>query len=277
MEEKNNPPAAKASKGEKKNKFNINVEEMAELGLHFGHRKSKTNPKMKPYLYGVRNGIHIFDLEKTKEKLEEALEFIAELISKDKTLLIIGTKIQSKVLVKDLAKECGFPYVDERWLGGTFTNFNVIKKRIIYFKDLDSKRASGELEKYTKKERIKIDKDLEKFEKKFGGIKYLESLPDAVLILDIEKDAIALKEAKERGITIVAVSDSNTDPGLVDYPIPANDDAISAVKYILEKVREVTLKAKEHPKKEEQKTSAPDASGIGAGQAEAKEQEIDKK
>jgi len=223
----------------KKADFKLDTEEMAKSGLHFGHRTSRVHPKMQPYLYGVRNTVHIIDLEKTKEKLGEALKFIQELIAENKILLLVGTKIQVKDLVKDIAKDCGLPYVNERWLGGTFTNFEIIKKRIEYFKDLEKKKAGGELEKYTKKERAKIDQELRDLEIKFGGIKDLEKLPDAIFVLDMKKDNLAVKEARMRGIKVIGISDTNVDPSLADYPIPANDDAISSVKYILEKVREV--------------------------------------
>jgi len=225
--------------------FKLDIEEMAKTGLHFGHRTSRVHPKMMPYICGVRNTIHIIDLEKTKEKFEEALKFIQELISENKILLIIGTKIQVKDLVKNVAQELGLPYVNERWLGGTFTNFEAIKKRIEYFKDLERKKKEGELEKYTKKERAKIDQQLRNLEIKFGGIKDLERLPDAILVLDMKKDDLAVKEARMKGIKVIAISHTNVDPTLADYPIPANDDAISSVKYILEKIKEIILKAKE--------------------------------
>lgn len=223
----------------KKADFKIDPEEMAKAGVHFGHRTSRVHPKMKPYLYGVRNTVHIIDLEKTAEKLKEALKFIQELIAENKILLLVGTKIQVKDLVKEIAKDCNLPYVNERWLGGTFTNFEVIKKRIEYFKDLEKKKKEGELEKYTKKERAKIDQELRDLEIKFEGIKNLERLPDAIFVLDMKKDDLAVKEARMKGIKVIGIADTNVDPTLADYPIPANDDAISSVKYILEKVKEV--------------------------------------
>lgn len=231
-------------KKETKENFNIDTEEMAQAGVHFGHRTSRVHPKMKPYLYGVRNTVHIIDLEKTKDKFEEALKFIQELMSENKILLLIGTKIQVKDLVKDIAKDCGLLYVTERWLGGTFTNFETILKRVEYFKELEKKKAEGELEKYTKKERAKIDQELRGLEIKFGGIKEMERLPDAIFVIDMKKDALAVKEAKMKGIKVIGIADTNVDPALADYPIPANDDAISSVKYILEKVKEVILEAK---------------------------------
>ena len=233
----------------KKTDVNIDTTEMAKAGLHFGHRTSRVHPKMKPYLFGVRNGVHLIDLEKTAEKLKEALAFIRQLISEDKTLLLIGTKVQVKELVKSTAKECGLPYVAERWLGGTFTNFETIKKRIDYFKNLEKKKAEGELEKYTKKERIEIDKELKDLETKVGGIKELTKLPDAIFVLDMIKDKLAVKEAKSKGVKVIALCDTNCDPTLVDYPVPSNDDAISAVKYILDKVKETISQVKTKPAK----------------------------
>lgn len=219
----------------------ISVEEMAQFGVNFGHRVSKLHPKMKPYVSGIKNNVHVFDLEKTQKELEKALGFISKLISEEKILLFVGTKIQMKNLVKITAEECGLPYVSERWLGGTITNFETISKRVEYFKDLERKRASGELEKYTKKERLNFDKELAGLKIKFEGIKNMSKLPDAIFLMDIKKDETCLREAKRKGIKVVALCDTNVDPTPVDYPIPANDDAISSVKYILEKVKETIL------------------------------------
>jgi len=233
-----------SEKKKKKKEINLDVEEMAKAGLHFGHRTSRLHPKMLPYIFGTRNTVHIIDLEKTKEKLREALDFIQKLISEGKTLLVVGTKIQSKNLVESFAKEFDLPYVSERWLGGTFTNFSVIRKRVEYFKELERKKKEGELEKYPKKERMKIEEELRELEKKFGGIKNMESLPEAIFVLDMKKDSLAVKEAKRVGVKVIGISDTNCDPTLADYPIPANDDAISSLKYILEKVKEAIKNAK---------------------------------
>jgi small subunit ribosomal protein S2 len=229
---------------EKESQFNLNIEEMGRAGLHFGHKTSKVHPKMFPFIFGSRNTIHIIDLEKTKQKFEEALKFIQDLVSQNKTILFVGTKPQIKDLVKEIATELGYPYVNERWLGGTFTNFEVIKKRAEYLKDLEKRKTEEFFEKYTKKERMEIEKKIQKLEKKFGGIKNMDRLPDAVFICDMVKDKLAVKEAREKGVKIIAISDTNADPTLADYPIPANDDAISSVKYILEKVKEVILTQK---------------------------------
>jgi small subunit ribosomal protein S2 len=226
------------------NKFGINKEEMADAGLYFGHRTSKVNPKIKPYLSGVRNGVNIFDLDKTVEKFQQALEFVEKLISENKVLIIIGTKIQNKDLVKEFAEECGLLYINQRWLGGTFTNFKTIKKRISYFKDLEDKRKKGEFDKNTKLERLRIDKELKDLEIKFGGIKEISNLPDAIFVMDMKKDALAVKEARVKGVKVIGVADSNIDPTLADYPIPANDDAMSSIRYILNKTKEVVLNSK---------------------------------
>lgn len=223
----------------------LNLEEMAKAGLHFGHKTSKLHPKMLSYIFGVRNTIHIIDLEKTKEKLKEAIVFIQNLVKEKKTILIVGTKIQLKELVKEFATEFSFPYVNHRWLGGLFTNFEVMKKRVEYLKELEQKKEKGEFEKYTKKEKTLLERKLTKLKEKFEGIKNLEKLPDAVFILDMEKDKLAVKEARKMGIKIIAISHTNVDPTLADFPIPANDDAISSVKYILEKVKEAILMVKE--------------------------------
>jgi len=223
----------------KKEKFDLNVEEMLKAGLHFGHRISKLHPKMKPFIYGIKSTVHIIDLEKTVQYFKKALEFIQELAKEKKVLLFVGTKIQHKKLVEDIAKELKMPYVTERWLGGTLTNFQVMKERIEHLRELEEMKNSEEFGHYTKKERAKIEKEISDLEKKFGGIRELEDLPDAIFICDMRQDSLAAKEAHKKEIPVIAICDTNVDPSLVDFPIPANDDAISSVKYILEKVKEV--------------------------------------
>ena len=222
----------------------LNIEEMNLAGLHFGHAVSKLHPKMKLYISGTKNNVHVFDLEKTAIEFERALKFISKIISEGKILLLVGTKIQMKQMSKVVAMDCLMPYVTERWLGGTFTNFDTISKRVQYFKDLENKKLNGELAKYTKKEQLMFDRELESLRKKFEGIKHMVKLPDAVLILDMKKDIAVAREARRKGITIIGVADTNIDPTLADYLIPANDDAISSIKYILEKVKETILSSK---------------------------------
>lgn len=245
---RNNTDTDKVKKKKRtSNRVNLDTSEMLKAGLHFGHRTSRVHPKMEPFIFGIRNTVHIIDLEKTKGKFEETLKFIESLISENKTLLFVGTKVQWKDLVKETAKELGLPFVTERWLGGTFTNFETIKKRVDYFKELEEKKKSGELEKYPPKEKADFERELQELELKYGGIKDMKRLPDAIFVLDMRKDSLAVKEAKKKGVKVIGVADTNVDPSLADYVIPANDDAISSIKYILAKVKEVILKAR--PKK----------------------------
>jgi len=223
----------------------ISVEEMTQAGVNFGHKVSNLHPKMKPYVSGIKNNVNIFDLEKTAKEFEKALKFISKLVSENKTLLFVGTKIQVRNLVKATAEECGFPYVTERWLGGTITNFETISKRVEYFKDLEKKKAAGELEKYTKKERLNFDREMESLRVKFEGIRNMSKLPDAVFIFDMRKDDTCAREAKIKGIKIIGIADTNINPEMADYPIPANDDAISSVKYILDRTKESIMEARQ--------------------------------
>ncbi len=223
----------------------LNIEEMAIAGLNFGHSVSKLHPKMKQFVAGVKNNVHMIDLEKTAKEFERALNAIAKMIQDGKTILFVGTKIQIRELAKVAAQDSMMPYVTERWLGGTITNFETISKRVAYYKELETKKLTGGLEKYTKKERLLFDRELESLKKKFEGIRNMVKLPDAVFILDMRKDIAVAREAKRKGITIIGVCDTNIDPTLADYAIPANDDAISSIRYILEKVKETILGAKQ--------------------------------
>lgn len=220
------------------------IKEMMAAGVHFGHKKSKWNPNMGPYVFGVRNNVHIIDLNRTYEKLQEAAEFLKEAAAAGKSIVMVGTQPQAASLVEKVAKNTGVYYVVNRWIGGTLTNFKEIKKRLDYFRDLEEKRSGGELAKYTKKERLEFDKELERLERKWGGLKELKQLPDVLVIVDIDHDYLAAKEAREAGIQVVALTDTNTDPTLADYPIPANDDAISSLKYILGKIEQAILEGK---------------------------------
>jgi small subunit ribosomal protein S2 len=221
-----------------------NIDLMQKAGLFFGHKASSVHPKMKPFISGVKNDINVINLEMTAVELKKALDFVEKIISSGKTLLLVGTKIQSKKFVKETAQEIGLPFITERWLGGTFTNFETMKKRLSYFKELERKKAAGELEKYTKKERAGLDKELKDLETKFGGIKNMEKLPDAIFAFDMRKDSLAIKEAKAKKVKVIAIADTNVDPSLADFAIPANDDASNSVKYILECLKEAVLKAK---------------------------------
>lgn len=237
--EKKQEESSEKEQEEEKISIDIDVEELGKAGLHFGHSASKRHPNMEPYIDGVKGEVHILDLTKTAEKLEQALVFLAEEKKKGKSIMIVGTKPQTEQIVKDTAKEHNLPYITYRWIGGFITNFNEVKKRIEHLNDLLKKRKAGEFDKYTKKEQLEIDREIEKLEKKFGGVRELTSTPDIMFCLNMDKDEIAIEEAKQRDIKIVAVCDTNCDPMEVDYPIPANDDAISSIKLILDKFDEI--------------------------------------
>jgi len=227
----------------------LSVEDMEKMGVNFGHKVSKLHPKMKQYVSGIKNNVHIFDLEKTSKELERALDFISRSVSDGKLIVFVGTKIQLRGLVQSAAEECGIPYVTERWLGGTFTNFDTIQKRVNYFKDLEKKKETGELEKYTKKERLDFDKEIASLKTKFDGIKNMAKLPDVVVIFGLDRDITCAREAKRKGIQIVAIADSNVNPDIANYAIPANDDAISAVGYIIDKMKQSIIEAKNNVKR----------------------------
>ena len=222
----------------------FNLEEMAGAGLHFGHRTSKTHPKMKPYVASVRNTIHLINLEKTREKLQEAFGAVCDLVASGKVVLLVGTKVQAKGAVRELAEATGLPYVTERWIGGLLTNFETISKRIAYLKELEEKKQSEEFQKYTKWEQLQMEEEIERLEEKFGGVKTLERLPDAMFLFDLDKNQLAQKEAKLKGMKVFALCDTDLDPTSIDYAIPANDDAASSIKYIAEKLKEAILRIK---------------------------------
>ncbi|MCX6721978.1 MAG: 30S ribosomal protein S2 [Candidatus Staskawiczbacteria bacterium] len=192
--------------------------------------------------------MHLFDLEKTAKELTKALTFISKTVSDGKSVIFVGTKIQLKAIIKGVADECGVSSVTERWLGGTFTNFETIQKRVSYFKDLQKKKETGELAKYTKKEQLDFDKEIASLKVKFDGIRNMSKLPEAVIIFGLDKDITCAREAKRKGIKIISIVDTNVNPDIVDYPIPANDDAISSVRYILEKIKECIINSRQATK-----------------------------
>ena len=222
----------------------FNLEEMVKAGLHFGHVCSRLHPKMKKYIFGVRKTVHIFDLKETAQKLRLALDHVEELIRDNKKILFVGTKIQHREPVRELAGEFGFSYVATRWLGGFLTNFDVMRKRVVYWQGLRDQVQDASFAKRPKKEQARLKRELFNLTTKFAGIEKMEKLPDALFICDIRKDNIALKEAIRMKLPVIAITDSNVDPSLVDWPIPTTDDGISAAKYIFEKLRESILKAK---------------------------------
>jgi len=210
----------------------ITLMEMLKAGVHFGHKKSLWNPKMAPYIFATRNGIHILDLEKTHKKLVEAMNFARETVARGGTVLFVGTKRQAKEEVKKAAESCGMPYVVTRWLGGTFTNFRTIQKTIKKMERLEKMQETGEVAKYTKKEQFMIKREVEKMGTFFSGIKDMKKLPDAIFVLDTKHDAIPVEEARQSKVKIIGVVDTNSNPTPVDYIIPSNDDAVKVITFM---------------------------------------------
>ena len=221
------------------------IEAMLAAGVHLGHSRSKRHPAMGQFLWGVRNNIELIDLAKTKEKLDEALHFLEDLAADHKSVLFVGTRPSAKQLVEAAALATGYPYVTVRWIGGTLTNFKVIGKRIEELERLEHEQASGGFEKYPKRERMEREKDIERLCENFDGLRRLRKLPDALLIIDISHDDLAVREAARVGIPVVALTDTNTDPRRVRYPIPANDDARPSIAYMLERMRDAILRGQQ--------------------------------
>lgn len=222
----------------KKTEYKISLKELLEAGCHFGHQARRWNPKMNEYIYTKRDGVHIFDLGLTAKKLKEAMEFVQNLTAEGKKIVFVGTKRQAAAVIKEEAEKCGMPYVAVRWLGGIITNWEQIKKSLDKMMDLEEKKSKGEFKKYTKRENVLIDKQIEKLDRFLGGLRSLKSEPAAVFVVDVKKEIAAVKEARMKGIPVIAIIDTNTDPDLIDYPIPANDDAVSSIKLIVSKIAE---------------------------------------
>ena len=216
----------------------INLEKLLESGAHFGHQTKRWNPKMAPYIYGVKEGISIFDLVKTKEALGEALETLSSAVGSGKMILFVGTKRQVQDKIREVATALNQPFVSERWLGGTLTNFEQVKASVRKLGEMREAREKGEYNQYTKKERLLIDREIEKLEKKVGGLSTLSRLPDLIFIVDTHKEYSAVREALKMNIEIVGLTDSNADPSLIDWPVPMNDDASAALDYVLDLVKE---------------------------------------
>jgi len=210
----------------------ISVSEALEVALHFGHPTNRWNPKMAQYIYGKKEGIHIIDLTKTVKKFQEAYEFVKKMASQGKTFLLVGTKKQAQEAILSEAKRGEVFYVVDRWLGGTLTNFETLKKSITRLKEIEKMEESGKIDQLIKKEASKLKKEKAKLDKNFAGIKNMDKFPDCMFIVDPHREKIAVAEARKLGITIVALIDTNCNPEEVDYPIPANDDTIRAVKLI---------------------------------------------
>lgn len=220
----------------------ISLKDMAKAALHFGHPTQKWNPKMKSYIYAKKYGIHIFDLQQTALKLVEGLEFLASSARQNKEVLLVGTKQQARRLLQGLQEGTGMPIVTDKWIPGLLTNWKTIKQRIDHFKKLKSDDASGGLEKYTKKEQFKLRKEIQDLSVSLSGVENMKGVPDVLFVVDVLRDRIAVREANRLKIPVVAIVDTNADPEGVDYIIPANDDALKSLTYILGLVKEALTK-----------------------------------
>jgi len=240
----------------------IAVKELLEAGVHFGHQTTRWNPKMRNYIYGARNGIHIIDLQKTIHKFREAEKFVQNLTQQGKKLLFVATKTQAKELIAEEAERCGMYYVNQRWLGGALTNFQTIRKSIERLLELERIEEEGRFDLLRKKEAQRKRKEIEKLNKFLCGIKSMKDLPDAVFIVDTRKERIALAEANKLGIPVVAIVDTNCDPDGIDYPIPGNDDAIRSISLFTRRLADMAIegqeihKARHQDKKEEAEQGA---------------------
>jgi small subunit ribosomal protein S2 len=225
----------------------VTMKELLEAGVHFGHQVRRWNPKMKEYIFGERNGIYIIDLQKTQRMFREAINFVTNLIAEDrgKTVLFVGTKRQAQDAIREESERCGQYYVNQRWLGGLLTNFQTVQKSIKRLRDLEAMQTDGRYEKLTKKERIKLDRERESLNKNLSGIKTMGRLPDAIFIIDVRKEEIAVAEANRLGIPIVAVVDTNCSPEGIDYVIPGNDDALRAVRLFASRIADSILEGQQ--------------------------------
>lgn len=220
---------------------NITMKQLLEAGSHFGHQTKRWNPKMKPYIFGVRNGIYIIDLQKTLRYFRQAVKFVAESMANGGNILFLATKKQAQTLVEEEAKRCNMPFVTNRWLGGMLTNFETIKKRLERLLELEKMQEGGLFEVLPKKEVLFLVREMKKLAKNLSGIKDLKKVPEMIFIIDPKKESIALNEARKLGVKIVAIVDTNCDPEGIDYVIPANDDAIRSIKLITAKIADAAL------------------------------------
>ena len=222
--------------------MSTSMKDLLEAGVHFGHQTQRWNPKMSNYIYGAKSGIHILDLRITYEAVDQAQDYVQKLVANSGKVLFVGTKPQAQGVIEEQATRAGMPYVNFRWLGGMLTNFKTIIKRVVYLKELMSLESSGEINAYTKSERLKIRREIEKLNKSIGGIVNLNKLPDALFVVDLANESTAITEAKKLGIPVIGLADSNVDPEGVEIVIPGNDDAIRSIELIASAIADSCLK-----------------------------------
>ncbi len=223
----------------------VSMRQLLEAGMHFGHQTSRWNPKMRPYIFTERNGIHIIDLRQTLEEVEKSYNLVRDAVADGGTVLFVGTKKQAQGAVEDAANKAGMPYVNHRWLGGMLTNFQTIHKRILYMLELEQMESSGEMESLPKKERLRLRRELEKLHTVLGGVRDMKRPPDAVFVIDVLTEHIAVAEAKRLGIPLIAIVDTNCDPDPVDIVIPGNDDAIRTLLLISDVIAQAAIDGRE--------------------------------
>ncbi|MCS7220296.1 MAG: 30S ribosomal protein S2 [Anaerolineae bacterium] len=223
----------------------VTMKQLLEAGVHFGHRVRRWNPKMKQYIFTERNGIHIIDLQQTMTRLDQAYKLVRDTVAEGGIILFAGTKKQAQEIIRTEAERCGMPYVNERWLGGTLTNFRTIRQRIDYLIELEQRRDNGELEMLPKKEALLLQREIEKLNRRLGGLRTMRRLPDLLFLIDVRRENIAVQEANRLGIPIVAMVDTNCDPEPIDHVIPSNDDAIRAIKLITSKIADAALEGRQ--------------------------------
>jgi len=243
----------------------ISMKQLLEAGVHFGHQTRRWNPKMQQFIFMDRNGIHIIDLQQTVTRLNDAYKFVEQLAAEGGTILFVGTKKQAQEAVAEEAKRCGMYYVNQRWLGGMLTNFQTIQSRIRYLRDLEARRDRGDFERLPKKEVQHLQDDMNRLERTLGGIKDMRRLPNAIFIVDTRKERTAVLEGRRLEIPIVALADTNCDPDEMDYPIPANDDAIRAVRLLCAKIADAVIEGRRQLEAQHKDSEQPEEN-VGGGE-----------
>ena len=223
----------------------VTLGELLDAGVHFGHQSSRWNPKMFPYIYTEQNGIHVIDLVQTARLLSHAYNYVQKAAKEGKTFLFIGTKRQAKNIIAEEATKCGSFFVDNRWLGGTLTNWSTVQGRVDYLKDLNQREASGELDRLPKKEAALLRREHDKLKHNLGGLTEMIQVPDIAIVVDPKRESTAIAECRKLGITVIAILDTNCDPGMVDIPIPANDDAVRSIKLIISTLSDAIITGKQ--------------------------------
>ncbi len=246
----------------------VTLKQLLESGVHFGHRTKRWNPKMRKYIFTERNGVHIIDLQQTVSQLEKAYNTMRELGKDGGVVLFVGTKRQAAPIIEQEANRCEMPYVNKRWLGGTLTNFRTIRSRVDYLLELEQRRDRGEFNRLPKKEALKLHEEIERLERRVGGLRRLHTLPDALFIVDTRREELAVREANKLGIPIIALVDTNCDPDPIDLPIPSNDDAIRAIKLMVGLMADAIIEGKQlretlEAEEEEERAEAGEPSTVG--------------